>query len=362
MATRKKSTRKSADRPAGGTTSLQGTFEDLCVAKCYEANNLLDGANVSGLGIGYRTRRGETTDELTLKVYVTRKVAQEYVHKDDLLPSTVSVGKRRLGVDIEQAPMHEAQVFNLRSRPLRGGSSIGTLTAAGQATGTGTLGVCVTRDDGRTYMLSNDHVLTVAGLLPIGSRVTQPSLPDGGASPGDQIATVVERVPIDFGTTVITLPGGRRVRVRNPNEVDAALAVVDQQFENSNREIHWVGYPAFDVLDLRNDVSAIGRLVHKMGRTTEYTVGEIISVANDVPVDYSRAFGNQPGTNVALFIDQLRIRRVGGGDFSRPGDSGSLIVDAATNRPVGLLFAGGGGSTSANHIRPVMQALNIPRI
>ena len=52
-----------------------------------------------------------------------------------------------------------------------------------------------------------------------------------------------------------------------------------------------------------------------------------------------------------------------GRPFSMPGDSGSLIVDAETKRPVGLLFAGDGdGSTFANRIDKVVNALTIPFI
>jgi chorismate synthase len=46
--------------------------------------------------------------------------------------------------------------------------------------------------------------------------------------------------------------------------------------------------------------------------------------------------------------------------FSAGGDSGSLIWNwAAGMRPVGLLFAGGGGTTFANPIGTVLSALNI---
>jgi hypothetical protein len=48
-----------------------------------------------------------------------------------------------------------------------------------------------------------------------------------------------------------------------------------------------------------------------------------------------------------------------------PGDSGSLIVDAETKRPIGLLFADEnkvGGATFANRIDKVVNALTIPFI
>ncbi|HZU36746.1 MAG TPA: hypothetical protein VFA18_12585 [Gemmataceae bacterium] len=61
--------------------------------------------------------------------------------------------------------------------------------------------------------------------------------------------------------------------------------------------------------------------------------------------------------------DQIGIRGMQG-PFSMPGDSGSLIVTAATKQPVGLLFAGSSDNsiTFANPIAAVKAALGIDRI
>jgi hypothetical protein len=48
-----------------------------------------------------------------------------------------------------------------------------------------------------------------------------------------------------------------------------------------------------------------------------------------------------------------------GQPFSDSGDSGSLILDRATQRAVGLLFAGSSTHTVANHIGVVLAALKI---
>jgi hypothetical protein len=66
---------------------------------------------------------------------------------------------------------------------------------------------------------------------------------------------------------------------------------------------------------------------------------------------------------VARFVRQLVIVGIGG-PFSGPGDSGSLVVESATKRPVGLLFAGGTGNdgkdyTFANPIVNVANQLKI---
>ena len=44
---------------------------------------------------------------------------------------------------------------------------------------------------------------------------------------------------------------------------------------------------------------------------------------------------------IVVFDDQIVISRDDSEPFSKGGDSGSLIVDAETRKPVALLFAGG---------------------
>lgn len=139
------------------------------------------------------------------------------------------------------------------------------------------------------------------------------------------------------------------------------------------------------------DPTIVGRLVKKSGATTGLTWGRIVGVI-DVVVSYSSgicsvASGNggepclvdadcpvpAPGACVipatgynpqslaasAFFVNQLVIRPVqGSGDFSRPGDSGSVVFTAA-NEPVGLLFAGDGSTTLANPIRPVLDRFGV---
>lgn len=174
-------------------------------------------------------------------------------------------------------------------------------------------------------------------------------------------------VSIDFGSTTLTILG-ITVTIPNRNYVDCALAVVLGKFpfNEANREIHWLGYPAFNTRKISQWVALLVRpRVHKMGRTTEYTVGKVVNAAWDGYIDYSRVFGNPYGTNLAWFENQLKIDGwidEGTRPFSAPGDSGSLVLDTE-NRPVGLLFAGDGVRYSyANHIDRVMGALRIPRI
>jgi hypothetical protein len=92
-----------------------------------------------------------------------------------------------------------------------------------------------------------------------------------------------------------------------------------------------------------------GELVKKTGRTTGYQTGNISGINGTVTVNYG------PGKS-AKFVGQIIINS---STFSAAGDSGSLICDASSNAPVGLLFAGSPNSTIANPIGAVLNALNV---
>ena len=89
----------------------------------------------------------------------------------------------------------------------------------------------------------------------------------------------------------------------------------------------------------------LGDRVVKFGRTTGYTTGRCVGINARTNVAYSK--GN------AAFHKQLVIK-ADRGNFSQPGDSGSLILNAE-NQPWGLLFAGGGGRTIANPLSEVLR-------
>jgi hypothetical protein len=96
----------------------------------------------------------------------------------------------------------------------------------------------------------------------------------------------------------------------------------------------------------------IGQSVMKYGRTTRLTIGTINGINVTLSVCY-----NSSCSRTATFIDQIAI---GSNNFSRAGDSGSLIVSNDANAyPIGLLFAGGGGITFANPIDAVLNSFNV---
>jgi hypothetical protein len=100
-----------------------------------------------------------------------------------------------------------------------------------------------------------------------------------------------------------------------------------------------------------NPIAAkVNQSVRKNGRTTGLTMGIISDPAVDMMIPYV--------SKVARLEDHIMISNVGTA-FSQVGDSGSLVVDSATLRPVGLLAAGGSGFSLASPIGPILQRFKI---
>ena len=76
---------------------------------------------------------------------------------------------------------------------------------------------------------------------------------------------------------------------------------------------------------------SIGQTVLKVGRATGLSYGAIVDLSADFLIDYS--FGT------FQFERQLLIERRGGGAFADDGDSGSLVLDFKTRKPLALMFS-----------------------
>lgn len=127
------------------------------------------------------------------------------------------------------------------------------------------------------------------------------------------------------------------------NRVDCALArpIDPAMFSDDIRSIGMVSGTKPPALNMR---------VRKTGRTTEYTEGNITLLNATVNVTYNTI----AGPRTARFVGQVITQ-----PMSQGGDSGSLIVDAAENRAVGLLYAGSSLATIFTPIDEVLRILNI---
>lgn len=296
--------------------------------------------NVVGVGVGEKITDGRHTGSLAVKFFVRLKYGEAELDSKSLLPKTID----GLPVDVEESglfrrfrvaavrrkvhgvgPMPNPRV---KIRPAQPGCSVGFRDPNNQFVMAGTFGALVT-DKTSPYILSNNHVLADENRLPVGSPIFQPGLLDGGDPTTDQIAELTRAVLLQATVT---------------NKVDCAIAKA-LKASLVSKEILYIGAPQGTV-DAHLDM-----VVHKFGRTTSYRVGRVTSIDTDVTVQYE--------TGNFTFGEQIIVVGLDGHPFSDAGDSGSLILERASNRATGLLFAGSRSHTIANHIGDVLQALNV---
>ncbi len=311
---------------------------------------LLGIKNVVACGVGRRQVGGVMTDELCIVVSVINKLPADQLAPGDLVPQAVD-GVR---TDVQETGMIRAlQARTDKWRPAPGGVSCGhyMITA-------GTLGCLVTKGE-QIYILSNNHVLANSNDAQLGDPILQPGPHDGGTSQ-DQIATLADFVPINFGTaesncsiasgTAAVLNGiaslvgsSHRLSAFQPdpaiNLVDAAIAKPTSA-DLVEKRILEIGEPQ------GVGEGVLGLPIRKSGRTTGLTSGEIAQV--DVTAQVSYGAGK-----TVTFSDQLMA-----GEMSSGGDSGSAVLDE-NGRVIGLLFAGSETTTVINRIQNVLTALDV---
>ena len=247
-----------------------------------------------------RIRRGKVVDELVLRVYVTRKVPEHLLRKDEIIPKEIEGVKTDV---VEIGRIRKLQGFRERYRPTPAGVS----TSRADQTAAGTIGWFMVDEDGNIYLLSNNHVWANENNAAQGDKIVQPGLLDGGDPENDVIAELYDWIDIDF--------------TGNPNTVDVALATpIDlSQVYTSIMELGGITGKADPVQ---------GGKAKKVGRSTGYTEGIITDVSATLNVEYD--------SGTALFQDVFIVE---GENIVQAGDSGSPVLDE-NNKFLGLLFAG----------------------
>lgn len=309
-------------------TRLQRQFVQALALRKRRQYHPSPGVNLVGIGIGEKIVADRPTSELCVKVLVARKYPRGRISRSDRIPASIS------GVPIDVEGVGYVRKFQLpnqqRRRPVPGGVS-GSLSF--EAVGfryAGTLGVMVVDRRSRdvVYALSNNHVLANENRAAIGASTVQPATLDGGR-PTDRVAALDRFVPLRYNN--------------EPNRMDAAIARFDAAGDAA-RVILDIGAPA------GAGDPALNLLVRKSGRTTGLTEGIVRAVQFDVfNVVYEQGM---------VRMDDVMVVEGVRGSFSRPGDSGSAIVDAQ-GKVVGLLFAGSDTVTFAIPIRRVLQRLRV---
>lgn len=307
--------------------------------------------NVHATGVGIRIRNGKIIEnDFVLKVYV--------FDKQDLGNNTPSVTRgsfQGVGIDVEQLSVQMAFAKRKTAKKPQKGSAAALATTPAQhqqrrrpvvgglqisplgANFVGTLG-CFVKRGSRLFALSNNHVMADTNQLPLGTSIVQ----SFGTNPADIFARLA-----DFETIRFPSSAGGTPR----NRIDAAIAsVTDQTLVRTGT--------MFGIANYTPQLAAPrpAMLVTKSGRTTGVTQGRITAIrVNGIQVNY----GTMQNPLIGTFDNCVQIVSTGGGSFSKPGDSGSAILESATGRPVALLFAGNSSSTTACDMSAVCARFNV---
>ena len=207
----------------------------------------------------------------------------------------------------------------------------------------GTLGSLLADQKGKQYILSNSHVAARMGSAMPGEAIIHPGFVDTECD-----FTVPKEV------AKFTAAGGIS------SNVDAAISEVVTGAVDPKGGIiglggvkadgnYLVAPPATTIA-----TATIGMRAAKSGRTTGLTCGTVEAVNASIQVDVPAECGIPAATSI-LYQGQIVLD-----GLTRPGDSGSLIVEAATARPLALVTSGSsdGRFTGANPVGDVIQALN----
>ncbi len=302
------------------------TVEDAIAALDTVRREWLRRPGVTAVDVGFKQSNGVPTETVALRVHVERKLPVAELAASEVFNDTAKADKKIGGfpvdvleakyapanaqpnaptaLDYEDVDALEAIDRRTTFNPMVGGVSVGN-----QRVTAGTLGAIVyNRANCRQMILSNWHVLAGSGSAAVGENILQPGRVDGGTS------------------TVATLTA-----MRLNSQMDAAVATLNGT-RPAEREILGLGTIA------GIDTPTLGMLVVKSGRSTAITKGVIDGVSMSVSINYG-----DPG--VQAFSNQIRI-------VPRPpwptvdyevsigGDSGSVWLNEANNRAIGLHFAG----------------------
>jgi hypothetical protein len=302
---------------------LAAELESLHAMHVTKVRRAFDDPNIVGVGISKKVTKQKEVDALCVSFYVVKKLPPSKIPHSHLVPPVIATETGRATyTDVKEVGRIVPQKNPLvKQKPVESGFSVGHIKITA-----GTLGAIVKKGDKR-YLLSNSHVLGDSGKGKPGDKVVYPGPDDDGQVPGDWVASLTQAVPFKKGGTFV-------------NEVDAALAEIrEERLEDMIYRLPKAKMPLSIIVPERDMV------VTKRGRTTGTTRGKIIDV------DF-RFVLNYDGVGQVGYTKQVLCER-----YTDGGDSGSLVIDVASGKIVGLHFAGANGGSVFNPIQAVIKAL-----
>ena len=291
------------------------------------AKALKNKANVQGCAIGRKKIRNIPQEELSVTVFVDKKLPSQQLRAEDLVPDNLD----GISTDVIESGKFTA-LPRQEHRPFPGGVSCGHPSISA-----GTIGLPALKTEKygeeKKVLLSNAHVIAPhwKGNIKKGDPILQPGPMDGGGR-SDKIAELLDWKEISF---------------EGDNYIDAAIAECTKKIEPHVIEVG--GY-----LSLVEDPQ-VDMKVTKHGRTTGHTEGIILATDADIDISFGR--------DMASFKDQIVIESTNRDSFSDGGDSGSAVFlgskEEPTTKVAGLLFAGNNRYTMANRIKKVFDEFEL---
>ena len=279
---------------------------------------LLQMPDIIGIGFGAKLVNGIIAGEApVLRVYMRAKKPRHALDSCELIPAAVN------GVSTDVIAVGEIS-------PL---SAVKCGTSISAESGTsGTIGCLVEKldDPSRRFILSCSHVMADSPKTKKGDSIFAPS---------------VRRV-LGRATAIARLEDW--TRLESQPLVDAAIAELTDRAAVMS-QIEAIGQIASGATE-----PDLYESVRKCGSTTGHTVGVIEDVSATMRIDY-----RPPLPHGVVFAGLIVIRGVGLQCFSDYGDSGALLLDAVKRTPVGLVFAGGGGTGLAHRLGPVLNQFGV---
>lgn len=364
------------------TASIKEKINDLFQSK--------QNAGVKSVGLGYKYKNGERTDEIGIVFSVLQKKLKSDLSKDQILPSSIVIEGDLINTDvIEMEPIKlvncysgaDPNLVQLQNPqpsggpfPMRGGIQIYQFPTGWTNTATiGTLGFFATDNvNGKIVGVTNSHVSVFK--RQIASQAVQ--------EPNNTIEPVKWSIDNQFyHPTATVFPGNnfccQRINRYVPilakpaiNYVDGCLLIPNPNYidNNSYRMIQPIDQPTYPssmpfatTAEIDNLLSTnganLGR-IYSTGRTTGpkgWGSGEC------------RMFVSQVGAIADtgdLFYDQIFVQTANNTSPIAGGDSGSCVTANinGTIKIIGLMFASNSGPNSVgalNRIDRVASELNI---
>jgi hypothetical protein len=287
--------------------------------------------NVVGLCYSPKVRHGRVED-LSLQVLVRAKRPKGRVPAHERIPDAISLGalgrRGRIPTDVREVGAMRLETLVSDMRPVLPGYNIGHRFG-----GSGTLGCAVRAlETGERLGLSCGHVIARNGRAAPDDRVLVPSLEEAEAQ--DMLETAF------FGSLVSFSPLSFEFDKAFTN-VDAATVRPDTP-EALDNQIALLGVRPSGV---RAD-APMGLPVRKVGFASETTYGTLLARHAILGLPYMDERGR---TRTAWFTDLLGVT-----SFTRPGDSGALVMDLQ-GEAVGLHMGSGEGISVCAPIQRVLD-------